>query len=211
MKAPMFRVHPHLSLVLLIFILSGFVPKKEAADSFKVDTIQSKMRWTGYQLFGFGEHSGSIDLSDGVVRAEGDVITGGNFSIDMKSIRNLDMDEEGSKILTDHLKSDDFFSVDKFPSARFEITKAEKITDAQPGGPNYDVTGTLTLKGVTNTLKFPATIKTESDKLLVKAKFKFDRTRWNVRYSSGRFFDDVGDSAISDAIGIEIDLLASKN
>ena len=128
----------------------------------------------------------------------------------MKSIKNIDIPDGGNKDLENHLMSDDFFSVDKFPTAHFEISKTEKIIDPQPGGPNYDVTGDLTIKGVKNSLTFPALIKLSEDGLEAKAKFKMDRTKWNVRYNSGKFFADVGDGAISDAIGLEIHLFTSK-
>ncbi len=96
-----------------------------------------------------------------------------------------------------------------FPEAQFEITKVTPIKDASPDGPNVEVTGELTLKGVKNTLTFPATVQ-NTDRLMIKAKFKFDRTKWNVRYNSGKYFSEAGDGAISDAIGIEMNIIATK-
>jgi polyisoprenoid-binding protein YceI len=117
---------------------------------------------------------------------------------------------DGGNDLVEHLKSDDFFATEKFPAAQFEITNVEPIKDATGDQPNAQITGTLTLKGVKNTLKIPATIKYTSSTITAHAKFKFDRTKWNVRYSSEKFFSDVGDSAISDAIGIELTIQATK-
>jgi polyisoprenoid-binding protein YceI len=198
-------------LAFSILLLCAGHGRKPSTATFRVDAKQSKMVWTGYPLFSFGEHYGSIDITSGEIRVEGEAIASGRFDIDMKSIRTLDMkDDDGGESLSNHLKSDDFFSVDKFPVALFEITKAEKIKDAVPGQPNYELSGALTVKGIKNGLKFPAVVSVQDNKLVAHAKFKFDRTRWDIRYNSGRFFDDIGDGAISDAVGIEISLVAIK-
>src|SRR5207253_2892101 len=115
-------------------------------------------------------------------------------------------EDDGGKSFNDHLKSDDFFAAAKFPSAAFSITRTEKIKDATAGQPNYQVTGNLTLKGITHSLSFPAEVFINGKILSAKARFKFDRTQWSVQYGSGKFFGDVGNNAISDAIGIELNL-----
>ena len=194
--------------LLLTTTLSSFRP--DGTTTYKVDIDRSALGWTGYYVFSFSEHNGTIGLSGGEITVD-DQIVSGYFDIDMKSIKDLDMPaDDGAKDLENHLMSDDFFSVNDFPSARFEITKTTKIKDSVSGGPNYDVTGELTIKGVKNSLTFPALINFNDDGIEAKAKFKFDRTRWNVRYNSGKFFSDIGDGAISDAIGIEISLFTIK-
>ncbi|HMG91451.1 MAG TPA: YceI family protein [Chryseolinea sp.] len=196
-------------LALLMPTLLSFKPK--GATTYKVDINRSAVSWIGYYVFSFSEHNGTIGLSGGEITVDDKQIISGYFDIDMKTIKDLDMTaDDGAKDLESHLMSDDFFSVNEFPLARFEITKAEKIKDAVTGGPNYDVTGDLTLKGVKNSLTFPALIDFNDTGLEAKAKFKFDRTRWNVRYNSGKFFFDIGDGAISDAIGLEIHLFTTK-
>jgi polyisoprenoid-binding protein YceI len=195
--------------VLLITALSSFSPNRTTA--YKVDIDRSALGWTGYYVFSFSEHNGTIKLSDGEIMIDDHQIVSGHFNIDMKSIKDLDMPaDDGAKDLENHLMSDDFFSVNEFPSARFEITNTTKIKDPVPGGPNYDVSGDLTIKGVKNSLTFPALINFNDDGIEAKAKFKFDRTKWNVRYNSGKFFSDIGDGAISDAIGMEISLFTIK-
>ena len=194
--------------VLLNITLSSF--NNAEPLTYSVNIEKSILNWTGYYLFSFSEHNGTIGLSGGEIKIVNQEIVSGFFEIDMKSIKNLDIPDGAGKDLESHLMSDDFFSADKFPTAHFEITKTEKIKDPQPGGPNYDVTGDLTIKGVKNNLTFPALINFSSEGLEAKAKFKFDRTKWNVRYNSGKFFSDVGDGAISDAIGLEIHLFTSK-
>jgi polyisoprenoid-binding protein YceI len=194
--------------VLLTTTLSSFRPN--GTTTYKVDIDRSVLGWTGYYVFSFSEHNGTIGLSGGEITVD-DQIVSGYFDIDMKSIKDRDMPaDDGAKDLENHLMSEDFFSVNDFPSARFEITKTSKIKDAVPGGPNYDVTGELTIKGVKNSLTFPALINFNDDGIEAKAKFKFDRTKWNVRYNSGKFFSDIGDGAISDAIGLEIHLFTLK-
>jgi len=198
-------------LLIAGFLLTNFAYKEKTSIPFKVDVKQSKMLWTGYYLFSFGEHRGSIELLQGEIQVEIGQITGGYFDIDMKRIKDLDMPpDDGGTDLENHLMSEDFFAVDKFPTARFEITRAENIKDATDGNPNYDITGDLFIKGVKNSLTFPANITFTENEIKAKAKFKFDRTKWNIHYNSGKFFADVGDGAISDAVAIEIDLLASK-
>jgi polyisoprenoid-binding protein YceI len=194
----------------LFAILLSFIFTKPT-EIYVVDTAASNIGWTGYYLFSFGEHTGDIKLSKGELQFSGDQLTGGSFIIDMKSITNSDMEpNNGGNDLVEHLKNDDFFAVNRFPEAKFVVTKVEKISDAQPRQPNVDITGALTIKDVTETLKFPATVISKSNTITATAKFKFDRTKWNVRYNSGKFFSDVGDGAISDAIGLSINITAHK-
>ena len=198
-------------LVLLLLITALFSFRPKGAIPYKVDVDRSVLKWIGYYVFSFSEHNGTINVSGGEITLDDQQIISGYFDIDMKTIKDLDMSaDDGAKDLENHLMSDDFFSVNNFPTARFEITKTEKIKDAVAGGANYDVTGDLTLKGLKNSLTFPALINFNENGIEAKAKFKFDRTRWNVRYNSGKFFFDVGDGAISDAIGMEIHLFTSK-
>jgi polyisoprenoid-binding protein YceI len=196
---------------LVVFItLSALIPR-DPGTLYKVDVQKSSLQWTGYYLFNFGEHNGTINLKKGELLMANDQLTGGSFEIDMTSINNLDMAaDEGGNDLVNHLKSDDFFSTEKFPAAFFEITKVEPIRDTKADQPNADITGTLTLKGVKNTLKFPAMIKQNGTTLTAKAKFKFDRTKWNIQYNSGKVFSDIGDNAISDAVGMELNIQATK-
>jgi len=192
-------------------VLTNFSFTEVTSIPYKVDLKQSKMLWTGYYLFSFGEHRGRIELSKGEIQIDNQRITGGYFDIDMKSIKDLDMPEaDGGKDLENHLMSEDFFAVDKFPAARFEITKVEKIKDATTGNPNYEITGDLLVKEVKNSLTFPAFITFKENRIEARGKFKLDRTKWGIHYNFGKIFADVGDGAISDAIAIEIELVALK-
>jgi polyisoprenoid-binding protein YceI len=196
--------------IVILTMISVSIPAS-AQISYKVNSDQTTFKWTGYYVFSFGEHYGTIRVSKGNIVTTGDQITGGAFEIDMKTLVDHDMKEDDGGIdLTNHLKSSDFFDTDEYPTARFEITKVEKIKDAKDKQPNYDISGILTLKGVSNPLTFPAYVSAEGNDISAIAKFKFDRTKWNVRYNSGKFFSDVGDGAISDAIGVELTIKATK-
>lgn len=193
----------HSLVIIFSIVISTAAPGQEV--HYKSDVQNSKILWSGYYLFNFGEHNGRIDLSRGDLTIKGNEIVAGNFVIDMRSIVNIDMGEDGSA-LADHLKSDDFFSVDQFPEAQFKIEKTTKLDDVRPGDPDIQITGLLTLKGVTKPITFPALIQISNNEIIAKAKLKIDRTKWNVRYGSGKLFADVGDNAISDAIGLELNL-----
>lgn len=178
------------------------------SSRYALDKSKSTVKWTGYYLFNFGEHYGSIDLLNGELLVTHEQITGGFFEIDMTSIRDLDMPEnDGGKDLSEHLKGDDFFATGKFPQSRFDITKSEKIKDSRAGEPNFEITGNLTIKGVTKPLKFPAIVTVKNNVVEAMAKFKFDRTKWGIQYNSGKIFSDVGDGAISDAISLDVTLV----
>lgn len=193
------------TLVTLIFLVSLSALTTAQNLRYKSDTQKSKVLWYGYYLFSFGEHYGSIDLSKGELIVKGNEVVGGEFEIDMNSIVNIDMGEDG-KGLSEHLKGDDFFAVHQFPKAQFKIEKIKKLDDVRAGDPDVEVTGLLTLKGITLPITFPAVIQITESEVLAKGKLKFDRTKWNVRYGSGKLFGDVGDNAISDAIGIDLNL-----
>ena len=181
----------------------NLIPQSQA--KYRLD--QSAVVWHGYYLFSFGEHYGAIDLKPTELSFASDELRG-TFEIDMNTLRTIDMkdEEDGGKSFNDHLKSDDFFSVAKFPFAVFTIISTEKIKGAHAGQPNYEVTGNFNLKGVTPSLKIPVEVSVNGKTLTAKSRFKFDRTQWNMQYKSGKFFGDVGDGTISDAIGIEFNL-----
>ena len=147
-------------LALLCITLFSF----STPETYVVDTHASSLDWSGYYLFSFGEHAGTVQLTEGKLAIENSEITGGSFTIDMTSITCTDMPaDDGGNDLVNHLQSDDFFSTAKFPEAKFEITKVEPIKDSQAGQPNVEITGTLTLKGVKNALTFPALVSVEPD------------------------------------------------
>ncbi|MFN3269431.1 MAG: YceI family protein, partial [Candidatus Kapaibacteriota bacterium] len=142
---------------------------------------------------------------------DGNKITSGEFEVDMTSIRNEDLkDKDLNAKLVGHLKSDDFFSVAKFPTAKFVITHSTPLKASKAGEPNIAITGKMTIKGITQTISFPATIKADGNKITAKATLELDRTKFDVRYGSGSFFDNLGDNVIYDNFTLELNLTFSK-
>ena len=172
-----------------------------------VSVADSKLNWLGKKVT--GQHSGSIKVANGEILVDNGKVTGGKVEIDMKTIVNEDQkDEESKKKLEGHLYSPDFFDVAKFPTAKIEITKVESLNDATKPNVNSTVTGNLTMKDVTKSVTFPAEIKIENGVLTVKADFDIDRTDWNIKYGSGKFFDNLGDKVINDKFNLNLTIVA---
>lgn len=179
------------------------VANTKKATTYQVDKSQSKLNWTGKKVT--GQHSGTINVADGKLDIENNVLKGGNFSLDTRSIAVTDIkDAGGNAKLVGHLKSEDFFGVEKYPSANFVITKVTPT-----GSGKYDVTGNLTIKGITNPITFPATVTVAGNKVSAKADIKVDRTKYNIRYGSKSFFEGIGDKAIYDEFDLAVELVAN--
>lgn len=183
-------------------------PMPEAV-SYAVDLEKSVIRWTGNKPT--GTHTGTIKIASGSVSVNGTNLDTGKFSIDMTSITNTDLDGEMKVNLEAHLKGTvegkegDFFNVTEFPLSSFVVTS---VTGAEG---EALVSGNLTIKEKTHNIQFPATITyTDNAMSLVSKPFNIDRTKWGVNYGSKSIFDNLGDKFISDQIGLEIELYASK-
>jgi polyisoprenoid-binding protein YceI len=174
---------------------------------YAVDTDQSTIKWTGRNPN--GRHFGTIKLAGGEITVGGSEISG-FFTVDMGSIKNDDLDgNEWQPVLIAHLQSDDFFFVKLFPTAKFTITSAELVGDPTLSSPNLEVVGTLELRGVRNSLSFPATVSTLADgRIAAEAHFDLDRTRWRVIYGSSRFFEHLGMHLVFDPITVQLRIVA---
>lgn len=162
----------------------------------KVDTDASSIKWTGKKIG--GGHYGNIMIKDGSFEMKNNQIKSGTFTIDMASITCDDLtDPEYNQKLVGHLKSDDFFSVDKFPTANFVVTKSTKFENKKA-----TVTGDITIKGIKETISFDVTKK--GDKYM--AMIEIDRSKFDVRFGSNSFFDNLGDKAIDDIFTLDIKL-----
>ncbi len=171
-------------------------------------TKDSQIGWIGKKVT--GQHEGTISLKDGIFTVENQNITGGNFVMDMNSISVTDLkDQEDNAKLVGHLKSDDFFAVKEFGTATFVIKSLKPITS----GGTHEVTGDLTVRGKTEEIKFPATIKLEGNNLSLKATALIDRTKFNVRYNAKKFLSleklkELADRIIEDNFEIKLDVKA---
>ncbi|MFD1016002.1 YceI family protein [Winogradskyella rapida] len=180
---------------------------KSDAVTYEVNPTLSTIQWKGFKPT--GEHHGTIALAAGKLNMNSGAIEAGKFVINMDGIEVLDLPKEDDNHakLTTHLKSDDFFDVQAYPNAKFIVTGAT-TTDGQT-----QLSGNLTLKETTNNISFPVKL-TFNDKedimTLTSETFTIDRSKWNVKYGSKSFFDNLGDKFINDDIEITISLVAEK-
>ena len=183
-------------------IMSSFTDK-DVNGTFKASPNQSTVKWLGKKVT--GEHYGKINVQDAALDIKNGKLTGGKFTIDMNSITCDDLEDEGyNKKLVGHLKSDDFFGVEKFPTASFVITEVKST-----GSDAYNVKGDLTIKGITKQIEFPATVKIDGNTSTAIAKVVIDRSDFDVRYGSESFFDGLGDKMIYDDFELDINLVAA--
>jgi polyisoprenoid-binding protein YceI len=178
-------------------------------SEFEVLPSTSTLKWTGYYLFNFGEHYGTLDISEGKIALNDRDELSGSITADMRSLKDTDMPyNDGGKDLTEHLMSKDFFDVAQYPTARIEIVSSETIQDSKPGNANTKIKANMTIKQITAPITIYAQVVRTAEELKANGKFKFDRTRWGIEYNSGKVFSEVGDGAISDAIAIEFSINA---
>jgi polyisoprenoid-binding protein YceI len=179
-----------LALVVVLSTLSV------TAQTKKVNTSTSTINWVGKKVT--GAHEGTINLKDGALVFKGKKLVGGTFVVDMTSMIVTDLKAgQGKEKLEGHLKADDFFGSDKFETATLVFKKL--VTKA----PNvYTVTGDLTIKGITKPVTFDLATTTNT----ATANVKIDRTKYDIKYGSGSFFDSLGDKAINDNFDLAIAL-----
>jgi len=186
-----------LTLCTTVILFMAFT-KPAKTVTFKVDTELSSIDWIGRKVT--GQHTGKIKITDGEVVMNGNAIQGGSFVMDMNSITS------DSERLTGHLKTDDFFSVEKNPTSKFVI---KKVVSA--GQDRINVTGDLTIKGNTESITFPASVKKQGNTLVAVAKnVLVNRAKFDIRYGSKSFFNDIGNKAIDDDFELSINLIAKK-
>jgi polyisoprenoid-binding protein YceI len=185
------------------------VAAPERGRAYKVDLDKSNVKWHAKKVT--GEHFGNINVADGQMLIEKNKLVGGTFTIDMNTITSTDLKDPGyNKKLITHLKSDDFFSVEKHPTATFTITKATPIAKAAAGQPNYNIEGNLTIKGNTNPISFPAIVTIKNGVATAKADVVVNRAKYDVRYGSNSFFEGLGDKAIYDDFNVAFDVTAKQ-
>ncbi|HQS50318.1 MAG: hypothetical protein B7X86_07780 [Sphingobacteriales bacterium 17-39-43] len=185
--------------ILLVgtILMMAFNPIKE--DVYTVDVANSSIGWSAKKVG--GGHTGTVKITEGSLVYNGKSLQKGVFLMDMSSITS-----DNARVTT-HLKSPDFFSAEKNPSSKFEITK---VTAA--GKERVNITGNLTIKGITHPLTFPATVKQGKDVVVAVASgIRVDRTKYDIKFRSKTFFGDIGDKAIDDEFELNINLTAKKN
>lgn len=181
----------------------------EEAVQFEVDTTSSVIEWQGTKPT--GAHTGTIQLEEGSFMANDSIIESGRFVMDMNSITVTDLQGEEKQNLEAHLKGTvegkegDFFNVNQYPEATFEVTGV-----SQREGQTY-LQGNLTMKEETKNVEFPVNINRNGDTLqLTSDSFTIDRTQWGVNYGSQSVFDSLGDNFINDEIELTINVTARR-
>ena len=204
---------------LQAWLAAGFAVESRAPDSqaamvragvYQVDTEKSVLEWIGRNIN--NRHYGRIAISGGEVVLANGLPVSGSFVLDMTTITNLDLQDEGWRgMLHRHLKSEDFFDVERYPTATFELRGAAAIAGATPGTPNVEIAGSLTIKGTARPICFPAIIAPQEDGTLkAQAALDLDRTLWNVSYGSGRLYERLGMHLVNDLISIELFIVAGE-
>ena len=161
----------------------------------KVDAAKSTISWVGKKVT--GQHSGTIALKEGSLIFKGKKLTGGSFVVDMTSLTATDLTGEYLGKLNGHLKADDFFGTDKFPTSKLVFKKI-----ADKGNGVYNVTADLTIKDVTAPINFTITVKGTTATTVLN----IDRTKYGIKYNSGNFFENLGDKTISDEFELTVTL-----
>jgi polyisoprenoid-binding protein YceI len=178
--------------------------------AYPLDTEKSVVEWTGRNIN--NRHYGRIAISGGEVVTSSGLPVSGRFVLDMESMANLDLQDEGWRsMLHRHLKSEDFFDVERYPTATFELSGAAAVVGATPGTPNVEIAGNLTIKGRTHPLRFPAMVAAQEDGTLkAQASIDIDRTLWGVCYGSGRLYERLGMHLVNDLISIELFIVTQQ-
>jgi polyisoprenoid-binding protein YceI len=166
------------------------------AQNKKVDAAKSTIAWVGKKVT--GQHSGTINVKDGTLVFIKNKLKGGTIIVDMASINTTDLKKgEGKEDLDGHLKADDFFGTAKYPTAKINF---KLISDN--GNGNYSISADMTIKEVTNTIKFDLIVKGKT----ATTTLNVDRTKYGIKYGSGSFFENLGDKTISDEFELKVAL-----
>ncbi|MEL7271754.1 MAG: YceI family protein [Bacteroidota bacterium] len=161
----------------------------------EVKASESTITWKAYKVT--GSHVGTISLKSGSLEFDGDKLAGGEFVVDMTTINTTDLTGDYKNKLDGHLNSDDFFAVASNPTSSMVFIKVEST-----GKNAYKVTGDLTIKGITKPITFDVSVYGSK----ATATLKVDRTKYDVKYGSGSFFDNLGDKTIYDEFDLVVDL-----
>jgi polyisoprenoid-binding protein YceI len=191
-------------LFLAILAIAAFSFTITEATTYKVNTTESSVNWKGYKVT--GSHNGSVGIKNGSLKMNEGRLQGASFEIDMTSIQVKDLQGAGATKLEGHLKSEDFFGTDKYPTSKLVITK---VIPYGAGG-DYKLVGNMTIKDITKEIKFKANVVETDGKVSAKADITVDRADFNISYKSGSFFDELGDKTIYDEFELTVNLVANK-
>lgn len=177
--------------------------------AYKIDSA-TRITWTGFKPT--GKHDGTFKVSEGSLLVNNNALTGGSFTIDINTLTNLDLagDAKQKEGLEGHLKSPDFFDVQKYPTAKFEITSVEPYvadSTSKTKDATHLIKGNLTLKDSTKNIAFPAKVTVDANTVAAFADFNIDRTLWGMNYKGP---NNPQDWVISKEVNIKLSVSASK-
>ena len=189
------------NFLLVSILLMGL----NSSSQVQMDLTKSSIKWIGKEIT-TKEHFGALKFSKAQLEFDGDVLTGGEFTVDMTTLDVQDLSGGGKQRLEGHLRSDDFFSVNKHQTSYLKINEVlpPELSRIEADNNSFEVSGELTIKGITQPIVF--TLKPVSDQSYV-ADLTFDRSDYNVRFRSGSFFENLGDKLILDDIKLEVTLV----
>lgn len=188
---------------LAVFVMALTLTSAVYAEKQSFDTSKSTVKWLGKKVT--GEHTGTIEIKEGFLDVEKGKINGGKVVMDMTSIVDTDIADAGMNAkLVGHLKSDDFFGVTTFPTSELLISKVES------SGNNHTFTGNLTIKGITNPITFTAVAGKDGKAQTYKGSLTIDRSKYNVRYGSSSFFNNLGNKVIYDEFTLDFSLVVAE-
>ncbi|RKR04936.1 polyisoprenoid-binding protein YceI [Flavobacterium sp. 90] len=170
--------------------------------NFKIVSSNSNVEWTGRKVT--GAHNGTIGIKEGNFILNGGKVKGGNIVINTSTIKILDItDAATNEQFAGHLASDDFFSIEKFPTASFDILSVKEISDN-----TYYLEGNLTIKDISHVVGFEASLENAENAITLSGKLVIDRTKYDIRFRSGNFFKDLGDTLIYNDFELDFNITA---
>ncbi|MGW8314864.1 MAG: YceI family protein [Bacteroidales bacterium] len=210
------KLNIYLMAALMVTSMSSRATEKEepgkttepVRQSYEYNSIASTVYWEGSKPG--GSHHGTIEVVNGSAMMEGEMITGGKFELDMSTIRNEDVESDAMRErLVNHLKSEDFFYVEIYPTSTFTITGLEQTEDDPL---LYSVTGDLTIRGITREITFPAAITMDDRMINVRTgEIILNRTLWEVNHQSRSIFAELKDNFIDDEMVVRLDVHLNRN
>lgn len=167
----------------------------------------STLSWRASHFGGLDPRNGSIDYQEARITIDEEKIVSGEFFMDMDKLRVENLPEDAAKELTEHLKSDDFFSISKFPISKFEITSIDHLQEEY----NSEITGNLSILGISKSITFKARIVFKEEEISIKSEdFIIDRSDWGMTYNAKGTAGVPLDYLISDEVGFTIDIIVTK-
>jgi polyisoprenoid-binding protein YceI len=194
-----------LNSIIVLLLVSALTVSGQKKEEFKANPTESKLNWTGSKPG--GQHHGTVQISEGTLNIEKGEIKSGFFTIDLRTIKDLDL-EPGTwnDKLVGHLKSEDFFYIEKYPVATFKLTNSTKKDKT-----NYSITGDLTIRGITHPVTFDATVNINKGYLTAtSSEIVLDRVKWDIKTMSKSVFADLKDKYVDDEMLVTIDLVANS-